>query len=150
MREHPEGRAMPEPAAARTARAIPSAYLLAAAIALIAGNIAGAFLPHTPSCWAFAHPNALPAAARIVIALAVPALVVLAGLAVLRLDERALLARVARAPLTWMAILVALHVAIPNTHPYGDAVRFYRFIPNSRGPDANAPLSFEAHRFLAG
>jgi hypothetical protein len=150
MHEHPEGRATPERAAAGPARAIPSAYLVAAAIALIAGNIAGAFLPHAPSSWAFAHPNTLPVAARVAIALAIPALVMLGGVTVLRLDDRALLARAARSPLTWMAILVALHFAIPNTHPYGDAVRFYRFIPNARGPDSNAPLSFEAHRFLAG
>jgi hypothetical protein len=150
MHEHLEGRATPEHATAETARPIPSAYLIGAAIALTAGNIAGAFLPHAPAAWAFAHPNTVPAAARVVIALAVPALVLLAGLGAGRLDERNRLARAARSPLPWMAILVALHLAIPNTHPYGDAVRFYRFIPNARGPDANAPLSFEAHRLLAG
>ncbi|MFN0152702.1 MAG: hypothetical protein ACKVU1_18520 [bacterium] len=137
--------------AARGAAPVSPLHLYAAAAALTVLNVAGAFVPHSEATWAIAYPKTIPAGARVLIALAGPiaamAIAVRASRAATR--TRAATMAIARTPWPWMALLLALHIFLPNTHPYGDAVRFYRFIPDAAGPEANAPLSFEAHRLLA-
>jgi len=150
MRAHHDRGETPSRAdSARPAPPISSTHLFAAAAVLTALNIAGAFAPHAEATWAVAYPKAIPAGARALIALAGPLLALAIAARMPRAGAHARAARIAGTPWPWMALLLAIHVALPNTHPYGDAVRFYRFIPGATGPEANAPLSFEVHRAVA-
>ncbi len=153
MQAHSDrGETLSSTGAARGAAPVSPLHLYVAAAALTILNVAGAFAPHAEATWAIAYPKTIPAGARALIALAGPIVAMaLASRAASRTAAHARTAviAIARAPWPWMALLLALHVFLPNTHPYGDAVRFYRFIPGATGPEANAPLSFEAHRFLA-
>ncbi len=82
-------------------------------------------------------------------AIAAPILLGLLMSAGLRAAPGSGAARLIRSPWTWALLVVLAGLIIPNTYPYGDAVRFYQYVPRATGPEANAPLSFETHRLAA-
>ncbi len=140
-------RSDPPPSAAR--RPVPAGYLLAAGSLLTALNALGGVISHSALTWGVSHPQRLAPALHVALAVLGPIALALGASAALRVAPASRAARVLGAPWLWMALLVLLTIALPNTVPYGDAVRFYRFVPGATGPEANAPLSFEAHRLLA-
>ncbi len=137
----------PPPPAAR--RPVPAAYLIAAGSLLAALNALGGVVPHSALTWSVSHPQRLAPALHVALAVACPIALALVAAAALGSAPASRAARALGAPWPWMALLVLLTIAVPNTVPYGDAVRFYRFVPGATGPEANAPLSFETHRLLA-
>jgi hypothetical protein len=144
--------ARPDPPPPDARRPISPGYLVAAGAALGALNAAGGVLPHSSLTWCVAHPQRLAPALHVALAIAAPIGLALGAAAALGAAPASRAGRIARAlaaPWPWTALLVLLTALVPNTVPYGDAVRFYRFVPGATGPEANAPLSFEAHRLLA-
>src|SRR5262245_46277408 len=106
-------------------RALTATYLLSAAALLVALDVLGAVLPHSPATWAIAHPQRLPVWAHMLAAIVGTGALALVATAALRAvalrpggaANRAL--DVLRAPASWAALLVVLMFVVPNTFPYG-------------------------------
>lgn len=138
-----------EPSSPMARRPLSAIYLLCGAAFLLVLNLLGGVLPHSEATWGVAHSQRLTPMAHIACAIGTTVAAVLAAAAALRLPATSALSRGLRAPWAWVVLLALLAILIPNTVPYGDAVRFYRFVPGATAPEPNAPLSFEVHRALA-